>query len=139
MDLKKVMEKERQEAIDELNSNKLECIFFDGRKDETKMIVVDEDDDEFARVEEEEHYTLTDPYKYLTHITPEEGTGAKGTSDKVIELPEDVDQLANVKIVGGDSTSTNTGWRDGAIHHIEVAKQEKVLWDICFYMSMSLT
>ena len=36
-----------------------------------------------------------------------------------------------MKIVGGDSTSPNTGWKNGSIHHIEVEKGGKVLWDIC--------
>ena len=48
------------------------------------MIVEDEDGDEFARTQDEEHYTITDPYNYLTHITPDEGTGTKGTADKII-------------------------------------------------------
>lgn len=127
----KVMKNEVDEAYQEVLDQKLECIFFDGRRDKTKMIVVDEDGDESAKTEMEEHYTLTDPYTYLTHVTPEEGTGAKGTADKIVEYLMEVNQLENVKIIGGDSTNPNTGWRGGAIHHIEVAKNEKVLWDIC--------
>ena len=77
------------------------------------------------------HYTLTNPHKYLTHVTPDEGSGARGTALKVTEFLEEVNQLENVKILGGDSTNSNTGWKEGAIHHIEAAKGEKVLWDIC--------
>ena len=127
----RVMESEKADGLKEIKDSKLECIFFDGRRDKTKMIIVDEDGDEFARTEMEEHYTLTDPHKYLTHVTPEEGTGAKGTAEKVIEFLEDVNQLENVKIIGGDSTNSNTGWKNGSIHLIEAAKKEKVLWDIC--------
>ena len=127
----RVMKKERELARTELESRKLDCIFFDGRKDESKMIIEDEDGDEFARTDREEHYTATDPHKYLTHITPEEGSGAKGVADKLVEFLVDTKQLENVKVIGGDSTSTNTGWKEGSIHHIEVAKDEKVLWDIC--------
>jgi hypothetical protein len=127
----RVMKKEAAEAKKRIEESKLDCIFFDGRRDQTKMIVVDGDGDEFARTEFEEHYTITDPTRYLTHITPEEGTGAKGTADKVIEFLSEVKQLENVQVVGGDSTSSNTGWRDGAIHHIEDGKSEKVVWDIC--------
>ena len=127
----RVMDSEKCEALKEIEESKLECVFFDGRRDKTKVIVVDEDGDEFARTEFEEHYTLTDPHKYLTHVTPEEGTGAKGTAEKVIEFLEDVNQLENVKIIGGDSTNSNTGWKNGSIHLIEAAKKEKVLWDIC--------
>ena len=127
----KIMEKERDEAKEKLKDENLECIFFDGRRDKTKMIVEDEDGDEFARTQDEEHYTITDPYNYLTHVTPDEGTGAKGTAEKIIEYLKEVEQIDNVKVVGGDSTSSNTGWKDGSIHHIEVGKGEKVLWDIC--------
>lgn len=42
------------------------------------MIVEDEDGDEFARTQDEEHYTITDPYNLYV------GTGAKGTADKII-------------------------------------------------------
>ena len=73
------------------------------------MLVVDSDGDEFARTESEEHYTLTDPHNYLTHVTPEEGTGARGTAQKVVEYLTEVDPLENVTIIGGDSTSSNTG------------------------------
>ena len=127
----KVMKAEKLEALSDIKNKKLDCIFFDGRRDKTKMLVVDSDGDEFARTESEEHYTLTDPHNYLTHVTPEEGTGARGTAQKVVEYLTEVDQLENVTIIGGDSTSSNTGWKEGAIHHIEVAKGEKVLWDIC--------
>ena len=125
------MASEKCEALEEIHESKLECVFFDGRRDKSKVIVVDKDGDEFARRGIEEHYTLTDPHKYLTHVTPEEGTGAKGTAEKVIDFSEDVNQLENVKIIGGDSTNSNTGWKEGSIHHIEAAKNEEVLWDIC--------
>ena len=49
------------------------------------MIVEDEDGDEFARTQDEEHYTITDPYNYLTQVNLYEGTGAKGTADKIIQ------------------------------------------------------
>ena len=98
----KVMKNEKSEALIEIENDKLECIFFDGRRDKTKVIVVDDDGDEFARTEMEEHYTLTDPHKYLTHVTPEEGSGAKGTAQKVVEFLTEVNQLENVKIIGGD-------------------------------------
>ena len=127
----KVMEELRDEAEKDVEESELMCIFFDGRKDKTKVIVEDEEGDEFARTQFEEHYTLTDPHKYLTHFTPDEGSGAKGVATKVVEFLSDAKQLENVKVVGGDSTSPNTGWKEGAIHHIETGKGEKVLWDIC--------
>ena len=102
------MEKERIDGENATIGSRLECLFFDGRKDKTKMIVEDEDGDEFARVQNEEHYTLTDPHKYLTHITL---AGAKGVADKILEFLTEVNQLDNVKVIGGDSTNANTGWR----------------------------
>ena len=62
----RVMESEKADALKEIKDSKLECIFVDGRRDKTEMIIVDEDGDEFARTEMEEHYTLIDPYKYST-------------------------------------------------------------------------
>ena len=134
----KVMKEERLEAKKDLEEVKVVAVFVDGRKDKTKMIIEDEDGDEFARTVTEEHYTLTDPNKYLTHVTPDEGTGAKGTAEKVLEFLSDVKQLENVKVIGGDSTNSNTGWKDGAFHHIEVGKKEKVVWDICLLHTQEL-
>ena len=62
-----------------------------------------------------------------THITSKEVTGEKGVADKLLEfIKED-----NVKLLGGESNNTNTGWQDGSIHHIEVGFERKLLWDIC--------
>ena len=77
-------------------------MFFDARRDKTKMIAVDDDGDEFVRTEFEEHYKLVDPYNYFTHLTPEEGSGARGTADVIVDWLEDINQLSNVKILGGD-------------------------------------
>ena len=96
----KIMAEERTEADHKLGETQLECVFFDARKDKSKMVVEDEDGEEFARTLDEEHYTLTDPYNYLTHLTPEEGTGAQGTADVILEWLEDVDQLEHVKVLG---------------------------------------
>ena len=73
------------------------------------MIVVDEDGDEFARTDFEEHYTLVDPLNYLTHLTPEEWTGSKGTAEAIVEWLQEVGQLEKIKFLGGDSTNGNTG------------------------------
>ena len=134
----KVMKEERLEAKKDLEEVKVVAVFIDGRRDKTKSIVVDEDGDEFARTIIEEHITVTDPNRYLTHVTPAEGSGAKGEADKVIEFLTEVKQLENVKVIGGDSTNSNTGWKDGAIHHIEVGKKEKVVWDICLLHTQEL-
>lgn len=58
---------------------------------------------------------MTYPYIYLTHITPEEGSGALGVSDPICEWLEDVGQLANVKYAGGDSTNPMTGWKESCM------------------------
>ena len=56
----------------------------------------------------------------------------------MVEFLVEVKQLENVQIIGGDSTNSNTGWEGGAIHFIEVAKLEKVVWDICLLHTMEL-
>ena len=106
----KIMREERIEADEKLGETVLQVVFFDERKDKTKMLVVDEDGEEFARTIDEAHYTLTDPHNYLTHLTPEEGTGAKGTAEVILNWLDEVDQLENVQILGGDSTNSMTGW-----------------------------
>ena len=87
--------------------------------------------EKLLRTVSEDHFTLTDPFKYLTHFTLDKKAGAKGVAEKIVHFLQDVHQLDNVKIIGGDSTSSNTGWKQGAIHLIEVWKEEKLLWVIC--------
>ena len=125
------MKEESEISREIIENSEVQVVFFDERKDQTKMLVEDEDREQFSRTLPESHYTLTDPYNYLTHLTPEEGTGAQGTADVILEWLKDVGQLENVKVLGGVTTNSMTGWEGGAIHYIEVGKMEKVVWDIC--------
>ena len=96
----------------------------DARIDSTKVLHYDEEIEKFyPRVEKEDHYTITDPYNCLTHVTLDEGTGAKMTAEKIMDFLW--------KVVGVDSTITNTRSKDVLIHHIEVGQEEIVLWDVC--------
>ena len=78
----KLMKNERVTAINELKEKRLDCIFFDGRKDETKVYIETKNGQKLQRTVSEDHYTLTDPFKYLTHFTLDKKAGAKGVAEK---------------------------------------------------------
>ena len=58
------------------------------------------------------------------------GTGAMGSghSSESLESLGDVNQLENVRFIGGDSIMGRT---DASIHHLEVTKKEKFILHIC--------
>ena len=51
----KVLKKLTEEGIEHLENHKVSCFWFDGRKDNTKVILVNEDDEEFPGVRKETH------------------------------------------------------------------------------------
>ena len=111
-----------------LEKEKISCIFFDGKND--KLLVKNE---RFGSttIEMEEHYTITDPYDYVTHFNYKKGEGAKGISNRILVWIDKNQQKYSIYVVGADSTNTNTGWKGGVIQFIEKGLNRKVLWDIC--------
>ena len=73
----KVMKKMTEEGIEHLENHIVSWFWFDRRKDNTKVILVNEDDEEFPGVRKETHYTIVEEPggEYLTHLTPEGGKG----------------------------------------------------------------
>ena len=85
----------------------------------------------------EEHYTLTwEPAgKYIHHFTPEP---PKKKEKPALKIAEGVHKWikehgaeADLMMVSGDSTNTNTGMWRGAIAYLEQLLKHKVHWDIC--------
>ena len=73
----RVMEELRKESMKELRKSKLECMFFDGKKDKSKVkLEVDDSDKVYMGIQKEEHVSLCkEPGgEYLHHFTPGEST-----------------------------------------------------------------
>ena len=85
----------------------------------------------------EEHYTLTwEPAgKYIHHFTPEPPEKKEKSALKIAEgvhkWIKEHGAEADLMMVSGDSTNTNTGMWRGAIAYLEQLLKHKVHWDIC--------
>ena len=116
----------------------MKCIFFDGRKDQTKqMIELDGSNTKFPVTVKEEHYSVCiEPgEKYLFHFTPVKATKslkhAEIIPNNIVEWLTERGIGKSLKAVGGDSTNENTGWEGGVIKHIEIKLGKKLKWLIC--------
>ena len=71
------MEDLKSKAFEELKKSKVECIFFDGKKDKSKVKLEVEDSDQvFLGIQKEEHVSICQQPggNYLHHFTPDETT-----------------------------------------------------------------
>ena len=115
------------------------CILFDGKKDDTKVMIQGKDGHYHQSVIKEEHYSVcSEPGgKYLTHLTvdPKERSkdqsAAQQLAQAIFDWLKDNDMCENLVAIGGDSTNVNTGWRAGAITYLEKLIGTKMTWVIC--------
>ena len=120
-----------------LREANIQCIFFDGRIDKTK--IMNEENGKFYPAErKEDHYSLcSEPGgKYLTHLTvdTDERMGRKPADhlatliyDWIVEYGISKSLIA----VGADSTNLNTGHKGGVIHFLENKLERRLIWLIC--------
>ena len=113
-------------------------IFFDGKKDVTKVLKLNKESRKYyPAVIEEEHYTLTqEPLgRYLHHFTPDPSSkkapAALQIASGVFEWIESHGVKETLMVIGGDSTNTITGPEGGAITHLEKLLNHKLHWSIC--------
>lgn len=107
-------------------------IYFDGRKDNT--LIQEKIGAKIHRiVRKEEHISMISEQvgQYIGYVVPKTGTG-KDIAKSIFDYMkiEDFDMSA-VLAFGCDGTVTNTGWRSGVIHNIEVSCQSPMQWYIC--------
>lgn len=104
-------------------NTELECIGFDGRKDKTKTMQGNED---------EEHYVLVkEPGDtYITHVTPDNGR-ARSIADEVITFLKDSNSKDSIKAILCDGTPVNTGRVGGVLKLIEIYLDRPLQWLIC--------
>ena len=126
-------EKEEVRATEE----KIESIYFDGRKDKTRAMVPDARGQLHPKIIKEEHVSVTwEPHgRYLTHFTPEPAVHPDKPAKKVAEALYDVlvkhNATETVINLGGDSYNGNTGWRGGTNPHLEKMLGHKCHWSVC--------
>ena len=134
----KVMAAARERGNKESLEDNIKAIFFDGQKDKTKVkIYKEETGKHHPRLVKENHVTMvSEPDgKYRHHFTPEEPNGsnkpAKEEAKKIYEWLKENKVEESIKLVGGDSTNSNTGWAGGAIAWLEKLLGKKLFWAIC--------
>ena len=127
-----------KEFDDKIRKDGVSCLFFDGRQDDTRVMLTCEDSDkQFPGLIKEEHYSVCQEPggKYLFHFTPGEASKEKKHSeliaDEIVTWLKDKGADKTLQAIGGDSTSVNTGWCGGAMHWVEVKLGRKLVWIVC--------
>ena len=119
-------------------------IYFDGRKDSTRAMINDSNGQLHPINIKEQHITVTiEPGgRYLGHFTPNAHTHsdkpAKKIAEGVYNLLQQYNLTESCLVLGADSTSINTGWKGGAITHLEKMLGHKCHWAICMLHSNEL-
>lgn len=116
----------------------IDCIFFDGRADATKVLLKAENSNQqFPSVITEQHYSIcTEPGgRYLYHFTPEKGSKSEKPAEVIARNLVDFMKKKGIdkslQAIGGDSTNVNTGWEGGIMHWVEVKLGRKLVWLVC--------
>lgn len=131
--IRREKEKIRKAITEEDNQMKeVNAIYFDGRKDKT---IAQENigSKMYRRTIKEEHVSMIgEPGgKYIGHVTPKKGTGNE-IADSIYEYLESKGfDMSAVEAIGCDGTATNTGWRNGVVHNIELKCRRPLQWFIC--------
>ena len=126
-------------AMERLDEDRVEGIFFDGKLDKTTKVLTFNDETKryHSKTIEEEHYTCTwEPSgKYLFHFSPEpadnDAKAAKKIAIPIYEWLLVRNLHGDLVMIRDDLTSTITGCRGGAIHHLETLLGRKCHWNIC--------
>ena len=127
----KAVDKER------LEEEKITAVYFDGRRDLTRALVPDVHGKLHPRIIKEEHIAVTvEPSgKYLTHFTPPSAVHpekpAFKEAESLFEVLHSLGATESCQVIGGDSTNSNTGWRGGALAHLEKLLNHKCHWVVC--------
>lgn len=124
---RKRVRQELQENL--LVEEPLESIYFDGRKDSTKV----KDASGHLQLVTEEHISLIQEpgAHYIGHFTPDTGT-SKCIASTIMDFfsSKEVD-TSKVVAIGCDGTAVNTGMKGGVIRLIEEKLGRPVHWFVC--------
>ena len=131
-----MMKSSRMEDSRAMEQN-IQAVYFDGRKDNTRVMLMDENGVLHPRIVKEEHVSVSSEPdgKYLFHFTPEAATQGEKPAEMVAKgLSKGLEKLGatdTIQTIGGDSTNVNTGWKGGTITHLESLLGHKCHWSVC--------
>ena len=122
----------------DISCHGVECILFDGRKDNTNVLLeIEGNKQKFPGMIKEEHYTVcSEPGgKYLFHFTPEEASKqrkhAEIIANHLVAWLEERQLTEKLLAIGADSTNVNTGWQGGVIQWVEQKLKKNLVWIVC--------
>lgn len=108
----------------------LQALYFDGRKDKTKVYK----DGSIGEIVEEHISLVAEPNSYyIGHYTPENGTAlaiANGMIEHLMSQPICMDSL---RAVGCDAAAVNVGYENGVIKVLENKLGRSLQWIPCLY------
>ena len=111
---------------------------YDGRKDKATMAMVADMNGDIRRgtvTEEHVSVSLEPEGKYFTHFVPDHPDIGEKPAHKVAQKLSEIvvghDSEESILVLSGDSTSMNTGWRNGVHASFERMVGHRVLWSIC--------
>ena len=137
VDRQKIIRAKRKCRAD-LNGNflatkksKYDGVFFDGKEISTLNVSNATGHHKNIQVKQEHTVLVSEPQSaYLGHVTTQ-GKTAKEISDALLAFLGTRDAIPDVRVLGADSTATNTGPHGGIIRLIEIGRGSKVHWSIC--------
>ena len=134
----RVMAKIEASHDEEIKKEGITCILFDGRCDETKVLMTaEESTKQYPAVIREEHYSVcAEPGgSYLFHFAPDKSTDerkhAEVIADELVKWLKEKGADKTLMAIGGDSCNVNTGREGGVMHHVEVKLGRKLVWIVC--------
>ena len=123
-------------VIDKLHNTS--AIYFDGRKDLTKVLIEDENGNFHHLQIREDHYSIcSEPGgNYLGHLTikpdfQSQLKFAEFLGQSIMDWLHHQNILNDLIAIGCDSTNINTGWKGGVIQYIERKINRKLICLIC--------
>lgn len=131
------LRRERQKYREEIQEEEeklfqmVDGIYIDGKKDAT-MVTTEHNGKIYRRTDLEEHYVIVgEPGEfYLSHVSPETGTGLQ-IADSIYQALKDTELEQTLNIIGSDGTASMTGSRKGCIASLESLLQRSLQWVIC--------
>ena len=131
--LRRERQKYREEiqTEEELQFDMVDGIYIDGRKDATITCIKQGSTYHRNAVIEEHDAIVGEPFEfYITHVTPENGTG-KNIAQAIYEVIEDTSMENKLNIIGSDVTATMTGKNSGCISSLENVLGRPLQWIVC--------
>ena len=112
------------------NFSLVDGLYLDGRKDAAQVLLQGSNGKLYQSVQLEEHYTLIElGTYYLTHLSPENGTGQ--TIAEVFMSIKDTKLGKKIKIDSTDGAASMTGKSNGFIRNLEELLNKLLQWVIC--------